>query len=194
MTTPAPVQAIQRPQEGQGSTNGREVSLQGKTQISLKDDPESKTRLNEALLMAFDALKTYGKEPEQLDSVKKLMHFALADYPWKKIQDALAFYFRHNTEFPAPADLVQIIERGNKPPFDRAVYTDVHIGMDVNKDGYSLYDGVWDETDRPSVVCGDGGRCNGGHPREVCKGHAGCLEVDSFGFDDGWIGSGCLSP
>jgi hypothetical protein len=29
--------------------------------------------------------------------------------------------------------------------FDRAVYTDVHIGMDVNKDGYSLYDGVWNE-------------------------------------------------
>jgi hypothetical protein len=31
--------------------------------------------------------------------------------------------------------------------FDRAVYTDVHIGMDVNKDGYSLYDGAWNETE-----------------------------------------------
>jgi len=31
--------------------------------------------------------------------------------------------------------------------FDRAVYTDVHIGMDVNKDGYSLYDGTWNETE-----------------------------------------------
>jgi len=29
--------------------------------------------------------------------------------------------------------------------FDRAVFTDVHIGMDVNKDGYSLYDGEWNE-------------------------------------------------
>lgn len=29
--------------------------------------------------------------------------------------------------------------------FDRAVYTDVHVGMEVNKDGYSLYDGVWNE-------------------------------------------------
>lgn len=101
------------------------MSLQGKTQISLKDDAESKTRLNEALLMAFDALKTYGKEPEQLDSVKKLMHFALADYPWQKIQAALAYYFKHNSEFPAPADIVQIIERGNKPPFDKAVYTTI---------------------------------------------------------------------
>ena len=75
--------------------------------------------------MAFDALKTYGKEPEQLDSVKKLMHFALADYPWEKIREALAFYFRNNTDFPAPADIVQIIERGNKPPFDKAVYVNI---------------------------------------------------------------------
>lgn len=31
--------------------------------------------------------------------------------------------------------------------FDRAVYTDVHIGMDVNKDGYSLYYGAWNESE-----------------------------------------------
>jgi len=29
--------------------------------------------------------------------------------------------------------------------FDRLVIADVHIGMDVNKDGYALYDGKWDE-------------------------------------------------
>jgi hypothetical protein len=29
--------------------------------------------------------------------------------------------------------------------FDRAVFTDVHVGMDVNKDGFSLYDGIWNE-------------------------------------------------
>jgi hypothetical protein len=33
----------------------------------------------------------------------------------------------------------------NIAKFDRAVFTDVHIGMDVNKDGYSLYDGLWNE-------------------------------------------------
>jgi hypothetical protein len=31
--------------------------------------------------------------------------------------------------------------------FDRAVYTDVHIGMDVNKDGFALYDGTWNEAE-----------------------------------------------
>lgn len=29
--------------------------------------------------------------------------------------------------------------------FDRLVYTDVHIGMNVNPDGYSLYDCLWNE-------------------------------------------------
>jgi len=33
----------------------------------------------------------------------------------------------------------------NISKFDRAVFTDTHIGMDVNKDGYSLYDGLWNE-------------------------------------------------
>lgn len=49
-------------------------------------------------------------------------------------------------------DKIQPITIERKPQwdvslFDRAVYTDVHIGMDVNKDGYSLYDGVWNETE-----------------------------------------------
>jgi hypothetical protein len=30
--------------------------------------------------------------------------------------------------------------------FDRLVLTDIHIGMDVNKDGYSLYEGEWNES------------------------------------------------
>ena len=33
----------------------------------------------------------------------------------------------------------------DKSIFDRLVITDIHIGMDVNKDGYALYDGRWDE-------------------------------------------------
>jgi hypothetical protein len=32
-----------------------------------------------------------------------------------------------------------------KALFDRAVYTDTHVGMEVNQNGYSLYDGSWDE-------------------------------------------------
>lgn len=108
----------------EGNTSGQEVSCSATPALpSLRDDPQGVVALNETLLMFFDALKTYGKEPEQMDSVKKLMQFALSEYPWQKIREALAYYVKHNTEFPAPADIVQIIERGNKPPFERAVYT-----------------------------------------------------------------------
>lgn len=58
-----------------------------------------------------------------MEAVTKLFLFALSDYPTDKVIDAMAFYIRNYTDFPAPADIVQIIERGNKPPFDRAVYT-----------------------------------------------------------------------
>lgn len=35
----------------------------------------------------------------------------------------------------------------NETLFDRLVYTDVHIGMNVNQNGYSLYDGLWNEVE-----------------------------------------------
>lgn len=44
-----------------------------------------------------------------------------------------------------PISLNQIIDFQPTSSFDRLVITDVHIGMDVNKDGYSLYDGEWSE-------------------------------------------------
>ena len=91
----------------------------------MKSDPQGKKRIGEAIVMFFDALKTYGKQPAQLEAVTKLFLFALSEYPVDKIIDAMAFYVRNYTDFPAPADIVQIIERGNKPPFDRAVYVTI---------------------------------------------------------------------
>ena len=39
------------------------------------------------------------------------------------------------------------IERKFLSLFDRLVYTDVHVGMEVNQNGYSLYDGAWNEAE-----------------------------------------------
>lgn len=77
------------------------------------------------LLACYDGLKVYGKDPEQLDNANKLFHLVLADYPIDKIEAALRYYLRHHTEMPAPADIAIIIERGNKPPFERAVYVNI---------------------------------------------------------------------
>jgi len=76
--------------------------------------------------MFYDGLKLYGKQPEQLDNAVKLFNFVLADYPADKIMKAFSYYALHNTEFPAPADIANIIDRGgDKPPFEKAVYVSI---------------------------------------------------------------------
>ena len=93
--------------------------------LMMRNDEHGKKRVGEAVTLFFDALAGYGKQPAQMEAVTKLFMFALSDYPTEKIISAMAFYVRNYSKFPAPADIVQIIERGNKPPFDRAVYANL---------------------------------------------------------------------
>lgn len=86
------------------------------------NNPQAKKKLTSFLLICYDALKVYGKEPEQLDNVNKLFQLILAEYEYPKIEEAFRYYLKYNNELPAPADIVSIIERGNKPPFERTVY------------------------------------------------------------------------
>lgn len=88
----------------------------------MKSDPDGKKRVAQAISMVYDGLKVYGKEPEQLENAVKLFNFALADYPTQQIVDAFAYYVSNFSEFPAPADIVQIIRRKGKPPMDKTVY------------------------------------------------------------------------
>lgn len=44
-----------------------------------------------------------------------------------------------------PIKLPKVTTEYDLSLFDRLVYTDAHIGMEVNSNGFSLYDGVWDE-------------------------------------------------
>ena len=106
-------------------TQNHTIQKQEKSSLPMKADPQGKKRIGEAVILFHDALKTYGKQPEQMESVTKLFMFALADYPTQKIIDAMSYYVRNYTDFPAPADIVQIIERGNKPPLDRSVYVSI---------------------------------------------------------------------
>jgi hypothetical protein len=49
----------------------------------------------------------------------------LSDYPFENIEKAFALYLKSNNEMPAPADIVNIIERNGKPPFERGVYVSI---------------------------------------------------------------------
>lgn len=46
-----------------------------------------------------------------------------------------------------PVKINHTSSKWNISDFDRLAYTDTHVGMDVNKGGYSLYDGVWNENE-----------------------------------------------
>ena len=101
-------------------------------------DETGKVELTNILFQCFDSLKVYGKEPEQMKSTNAMFQLVLADYPIEKIREAFAFYLKFNSEMPAPADIAQIIERGNKPPFDKAVYVSISrkYGEDRSRDDW----------------------------------------------------------
>ncbi len=90
--------------------------------VTLRGDPAAKAKLQDILGFCFSTLKTYGKEPEQMDAANKMFQFILADYPIDKISEAFKYYFSTNSEMPTPADIVGIIKRGKKPPLDKSVY------------------------------------------------------------------------
>jgi hypothetical protein len=70
----------------------------------------------------YDTLRTYGKDAGQMENLTKMFRWALADYPYAKIKEAMVFYAKHYSEMPTPADIISIIERNGKPPFDKTVY------------------------------------------------------------------------
>lgn len=71
------------------------------------------------LFQCFQALKLYGKEPEALEGTVAMFQLVLADYSIEQIRDGFAQYLKRNSEMPAPADIVNIIDPPREPrPWD----------------------------------------------------------------------------
>ena len=68
------------------------------------------TRLSELLLMCYETLDVFGKQPEQLETIKAAFQLILADYPIEAIEGAFKVYLRDNTVMPKPANIVKIIK------------------------------------------------------------------------------------
>lgn len=90
--------------------------------LTLHQDQEGVKALSNLLAQCFDIFPLYGREPEAAANIRKAFRLTLSDYPIAKIEDAFRWHLKHFREFPVPADIVHIIERGNKPPFERSVY------------------------------------------------------------------------
>lgn len=116
------------------SSDSKQLSVEAlPTSLTLRNDEGGKTKLVSILGYCFNTLKVYGREPEQMEAAAKMFSFVLAEYPIEKISEAFRFYFKHNKEMPTPADIVNIIERGNRPAFDKGVYTALSMKKDYQR-------------------------------------------------------------
>ena len=54
-----------------------------------------------------------------------MFQMVLAEYAIDRIKSAFLAHLKKSSNFPAPADIVSLIERGGKPPLDKAVYVSI---------------------------------------------------------------------
>jgi hypothetical protein len=88
-------------------------------------DQQGQKKLSNLLAQCFDIFPLYGREPEAVQNIRAAFALTLADQPIDKIEAAFRYHLKHYREFPVPADILHIVLRGNKPPFDKAVYVNV---------------------------------------------------------------------
>ena len=84
--------------------------------LPLKNDKLGTQRLSVRLYQEFQAAKTYGKDPEALESMIPLFTTALADFPIEKIEKAFDTFSQRSDEFPTRFDIITIIKRNGRPP------------------------------------------------------------------------------
>jgi len=91
-------------------------------ELTLSESSKARGQMALMVSQCFDALRQYGKEPEQVEGVVRLFSLVLAPYSMKQISQAFSVYLSRYSEMPTPADIAQIIRRGGKPPFEKSVY------------------------------------------------------------------------
>jgi hypothetical protein len=76
--------------------------------------PKDKAEMAVVLGQLLDIQKSYGKTTGQLENIVAGFCFALAPYTLEAVMRGFAEYMRNKADFPAPADIVKIIDP--KPP------------------------------------------------------------------------------
>ena len=108
-TTQQPSQPMGQVSKENQNHNEHEKRPQG---VCLAQDPSGQKNLTILLATCFDALKVYGKEPEQLESLNSVFQMCLSEFTFAEVREAFKVYLMSNAEMPAPADIVKII----RPP------------------------------------------------------------------------------
>ena len=117
--------ALEQPSRSTTASSSPLPSQTASSELALIQDPKGRQELSSFVAQCFEALKTYGKEPEQMVAVANMFQMVLADYPIDKIKSAFKAYLKTHSDMPAPADIAHLIERGTKPALDRSVYVEL---------------------------------------------------------------------
>lgn len=108
------------------SKTGQELQpSKGCGTLALSSHPEGQKQLAKRLYDEFHAMKTYGKEPESLQSIIPLFATALAKYPIDLVMKAFDTHAARCQEFPTRFDIVNLIERNGKPPMSKELYINI---------------------------------------------------------------------
>ena len=116
---------------------------------------EYRPRLNDEEMEVVNEFRRIKDECDEMQIDNKDVK-----HGWIKSKTASLFFTNKEYELPEfnpdaidwdfilkdlPIDKPTYETKSNPGLFDRVVYTDVHIGMNPNPDGYSQYGGVWNE-------------------------------------------------
>lgn len=78
--------------------------------------------MGEMIAQTFDATRQYGKTADQIKNTVKIFALVLQNYQIDQIRAAFVAYLQNHPEMPTPSDILGYIRRGNRRPYDRALY------------------------------------------------------------------------
>lgn len=88
----------------------------------LKNNGEARKNIALELYQRYAASKTYGKDPEALESIISTYITDLGDYPVQYVIEAVKIHARNSQEYPTISDIVGIIRRRGRKPIPKEVY------------------------------------------------------------------------
>lgn len=111
-----------------------------KSALVVRDDTEGQNNLARELYDRFQAMKTYGKEPESLKSIVSIFIRDLADYPTEKVLKAISTHAKYSQEFPTVADISGLIRRNGKPQIKESdiIAINKKDGQDRTRDEWQM--------------------------------------------------------
>lgn len=91
-------------------------------QSLLKNNGDARKNIALELYQRYAASKTYGKDPEALESIISTYIKDLGDYQACHVMEAIKIHARNSQEYPTISDIVGIIRRRGRKPIPREVY------------------------------------------------------------------------